>query len=437
MGKGNVAKSSVMRRIRWQAVRAFRVDSRRQGLPCQKKRPMASGQAWPGRPDHGAPRPAGRPGVTRDAAIRAAVRWALLLALGLGLTACTSTGARLIDGRQQIERPKYRIGVLPYPGLMSGLVMPDPDKLGEHSYVGFDGPLSSEQGRGLLYTCNAGFLDLAHVRKSADWSRYLAREVRGALERGAAGIVVNAEEPSRYHLGFRYPAFWGGLAPADRRALIGELSIRLGQHLSELANAWHEIISFYGYNSTVFLSEKPSAFTYDDMISHMLGVKVAAMAMRDATRDYDTAVTYHLKAELARLRVVSADDAGRAMFAVQGLWWKGGAGAIRRDLRYAVSGEAIVPWLVRGLTFCPDARPSAFALDDLKTVMGRDFTGFVDFAIEPNIPQARPIMAMFSPPPEMIRPAEHFPAIIARVRAALVRQYGADVDRPYPLAATQ
>ena len=374
--------------------------------------------------------------MTADGATRSAVCSVLLLALALSLDACASIGARLIDGGQ-IDRPKYRIGVLPYPGLMSGLVMPDPVRLGEHSYVGFDGPLSSEQGRGLLYTCNAGFLDLAHVRKSADWSRYLALEVRDALEHGASGIVVNAEEPSRYHLTFRYPAFWGGLAPAERQALIGELSIRLGQHLSELATAWHEIISFYGYNSTIFLSEKPSAFTYDDMVSHMLGVKVAAMAMRDTGRDYDTAVTYYLNAELTRLRTVSAAEATQAMFAVQGLWWKTGAGAIKRDLRYAVSGEAIVPWLVRGLAFCPDAHPSPFALDDLKTVMGRNFAGFVDFAIEPNVPAAKPIMAMFSPPPEMIRPAGHFPTIIAHVRAALAQQYGAGVDRPYPLAAVQ
>jgi hypothetical protein len=363
----------------------------------------------------------------------------LSLGLGLGLGACaeraliepTNTGPIEPAKTALIGPPKYRVGVLPFPGMFSALAIPDPDKLGEHRYEGVVSPLSPEQARGLVYTCDAGFLDLAHVRKSIDWSRYLALQIEEALTRGADEVTIGAEEPSRYHLTFRYPQFWDGLDPAEKQVLIDELSIRLGQHISELASTWHEMISFYGYSLNVFYSEKRSAFTYDDMTSHLVGAEVAGIAMRDKTRNYDAAVTHALQQELARLRVVSAEETKQALHKVKGLWWEGFF-AIKRDLQIALDNEAIVPWIVRDLSFCPDARPVPFSLADLKDVHGRDFTGFVDLAIEPRVSDAAEILAMFSPKPQVIRPEQHFPTIMANIRKALVEEYGEDVDKPYP-----
>jgi hypothetical protein len=299
------------------------------------------------------------------------------------------------------------------------------------SYEGLDSPFSPERARGLLYSCDAGFLDVAHIRKSADWARYLALEIRAALVAGKAAIVIQAEEPSRYHLAFRYPPDWQRLAPGERDAVIAELSIRLGQHVSEVANTWHEIITFYGYSSTPVLSEKRSAFTYDDMTSHLVGARVAGMAMRDGSQGYDAALTGALGSELARLRVVSAAETKIALQAVKGRWWDSFS-ARKRDLRAALDDRHTVPWIVRGLSFCPDPRPAPLNLPGLADVGGRDFTGFLDLAIEPNIPQAEVFLASLDPRPDLVRPTEHFPAIMAGIRSSLVADYDEGVDQPYP-----
>ncbi len=330
-----------------------------------------------------------------------------------------------------LDEPKYRVGVLPYPGVFSLLTLPEPDRLGAHRYGGPGAPFTAEQVRGLLYTCRAGFLDLAHIRKSADWTRYFALKLKDDLSAGVHEARLKGEEPSLYHLTFHYPRYWSRLAPAEKAALIDELSIRLGQNMALLAGTWHEIITFFGYSLLGVISETRSAFTYDDMTAHMVGIEVGTRAMRDKTRGYDDAVTYFLNRDLARLDVVSAEDAAQALEKIKGQWWSG-IYATKRDLQIEPGNKADKPWLVHGLTFCDHERPVTFRSPDLGNVNGHNFTGLVDIAIEPKIEEADEIFPLISPRPQYIRPQRDFPVIMAHIRKTLTERFGQNVDRPYP-----
>ncbi len=354
----------------------------------------------------------------------------LPLVLWLGLSGCATTST-VATATGPIDQPKYRVGVLPYPGVLSLLTVPEPNRLGEHRYGGLGTPFTAEQVRGLLYTCRAGFLDLAHIRKSADWTRYFAAEFKGILTKGTHKVTLKGEEPSLYHLTLHYPRFWHNLKPAEKAALIDEMSIRLAQHMAVLAGTWHEIITFFGYSLLGIIPENRSAFTYDDMTAHMVGVEVGARALRDKTRGYDDAVTHALNQDLARLRVVSAEDAKLALDKVKGRWWAG-LYATRRDLQNEPSNKAEVPWLVRDLSFCPHRGPMPFRLPSLKNVNGRNFNGFLDVAIEPNIDESDEILSLLSPKPQYIRPQRDFPVIMAHIRSALAKRFGKNVDKPYP-----
>ena len=369
-------------------------------------------------------------------AIRAAVAWSLPLALWLGLSGCTSISAAIVTpaadtASVSIDTPKYRVGVLPYPGVFSLLAVPEPNRLGEHRYGGFGTPFTAEQVRGLLYTCRAGFLDLAHIRKSADWTRYFTLEIRNQLSEGVHTVTLKAEEPSLYHVTYHYPRFWRSLAPAEKARLIDELSIRLAQHITLLADTWHEIITFFGYSLLGAIPETRSAFTYDDTTAHMVGTEVAGRALRDKTRTYDDAVTYYLNRDLARLDVVSAEDAQKALETVKGSWWNG-LYATKRDLQIEPDSKPDRPWLVRDLSFCSHEHPVRFSPASLRNVKGRNFSGFIDIAIEPNIDEADQILSLISPRPKYIRPERDFPTIMAHIRKTLAERFGKNVAKPYP-----
>src|SRR5205085_1535201 len=79
--------------------------------------------------------------------------------------------------------PHGRMGGLPFPGPWTLYGAANPERLGHHRYDQGLIPLPPyETDRGLVYTCKAGFLDLAHTRTAIDWTRYFADHVRAALK---------------------------------------------------------------------------------------------------------------------------------------------------------------------------------------------------------------------------------------------------------------
>jgi hypothetical protein len=200
--------------------------------------------------------------------------------------------------------------------------------------------------------------------------------------------------------------------------LINELSIRIGQRVAYHMATWHEIITWYGYKGWGIVPEDRSSFTYDDTASHMIGIYIAAAALRDTEHDYEQAVTLALGRELVHLGVVSRDEAIQATELVEGQWWQGD-NARRRYVQVGIDGETFEPWLVDDPILLKDARPVRLALPAMRDVLGRDLSNFYRVEIEIGIAESESILSLLSPPPQRISPVEHFPTLKRALEQAM------------------
>jgi hypothetical protein len=328
-------------------------------------------------------------------------------------------------------KPHYRVGSLPFPGPFTLFDAADPDALGHHSYElpnPFD-EIPDEQGRGIVYTCRAGFLDLAHLRSALDWTRYFTEHLERAIVSERRSIELDARDWTTFRFTFDYPQEWDRLDYLERGRLARALALRIGQRASYLYAMWHEILTWNGYKTTVVVPEDGSAFTWDDGMSHLVGVHVAAIALQQPTRPFDEAATEALRLELDHLGVVSVEQMYEAIERVKGRWWADGV-AQRRHLDTGLDDGVVVPWLVEDVTFCGDAQPQRFRLPDLLDVLGRDWDGFVRIEVISYALEMDRIRGLVPHQPEWLMPDRDFPLIVEHVRAEMIQALGHDVDLP-------
>lgn len=330
------------------------------------------------------------------------------------------------------DRPRHRFGCLPFPGLFTLFELADADDLGEHRYnppPPLD-PDYNEQSRGILYTRQAGFLDVAHIRFTADTVRYLAREIEPALRNGQASLAIESADATTLHLDFRYPPEWDTMRPDERDTWISDLTLAVAAKAAYDLGNWHEIVTWFNYREFLIIPEKPSAFSYEDVVSHIVGVEVAVRALRDTRRDYDAAVTAALAQRLRELEVVTADQTMEAIYAVVDNWWAWGQPR-KRHLDLGLDDGAVTPWLVRGVPFAKAGPPEPMPIPSLSDVAGRDMTGLVEVTLTTDAFTSLPIKRLFNPPAKTFRAEEHFPTILAAVLDQMVNRYGPQVNKPY------
>lgn len=270
--------------------------------------------------------------------------------MGLALVA----GAMGLAGCGGLGQPRHRIGSLPFPGPKTIYSEADPGHLGWHRYgSAFGSALSpaAEVSRGTIYTCRAGFLDVAHLRLAIDWTRYAHDVFSQAMREGKKKAGFRGPDGYRVEAAIEYPPVWRDLPADSRERAIESGSILAAQRASFLIWTWHEAITWEGYSTFVIISEEGSAFGYDDMASHAVGVAVAGEVLRDP-REYDEAVTDHLNAELERLGAVEHDCFREARDAVEGAWWTR-EGPLRRELDAGLISGRMPVRLAPGVPCCP------------------------------------------------------------------------------------
>lgn len=330
------------------------------------------------------------------------------------------------------DTPRSRLGALPCPGPFTLYEAADPRDLGRHRYRQVPRFFrQDEKERGIIYTTRGGFVDLAHVRIATDWTRYYVRAVRRAMAAGETKLVLPGMNRAGLHVTLNHPPPLAGLDPRARAAVEAELAMRTGQRLAYLMLTWHELITWFGYRTVFFVDESPSAFTYDDTMSHVVGLRVAERALRDPWRRYDDAVTAALSAELHALGAVAPRRTDRAVRAVEGVWWARGK-PLKRQFNVGLREFVVYPWLVRGLPFAPDAEPEPFYLPRLNDVFGHDLSGFFAAEIDPRICEA-PRMRKYLPGgPRRFSRERDIPILHRVVRDQMRRNFGPDVNQPYP-----
>ncbi len=356
--------------------------------------------------------------------VRAAALFCLLITLnGIGVSQAKFLG--IDDARAS---PRTRMGS--YPSSTVGTSFLDPEDLGPHSYR-----FSFSEKNGILYTCKGGHIDIAHLRKAADWMAFIAADTFKKLKENKKKFSFKLMEPSRYHVQVTYPENWKDLSEKEREDIAFGISIRLGEYFIYTATTWHEIITWFGYQCTgVLYSEFASAFTWEDIFSNLLGTHIAAQALRDTEHEYDEAMTIAFARELKELDVQPRQVARRAAEKVRGEWFSGDLiffiNMKKRNFDIGLNDGYVTPSVIQSVPGCKGAGPKLYPVPNLDFLSEYGFS--VKLEIEPRVHEKNEILRIVysgsGERRERIEPDIHFAAIMDYIKEEAITKYGDNVD---------
>lgn len=242
------------------------------------------------------------------------------------------------------------VGSIPVPGYEIRYTL-DIDTLGTHQFnkgvltlePRGETRLFSDEVSGILYTCRGGFIDLAHVRDNADRTLFLASQVERIAATGGT-IPLTGEGAKRRVV----------VKPFDPRLVrahgLREVSVSLAEWVNFQAGIWHEITTWYGWASTPF-SERPSAFSPEDLYSNLVGQKIAGTIIRRHAAasevEYNLAVTAGIRDVLTKLGPLPQAASRRAFEYIDGIWWDSTKRVPDNQIvrhRNFVIGPKLYPW---------------------------------------------------------------------------------------------
>lgn len=298
-----------------------------------------------------------------------------------------------------------------------GLISYDnPEELKPHNY-------NKNYSAGMLYTANAGYIDLGHLREGADRVKCNFDTIYPAILKGEKQISFRIIEPARYHISVKYPPNWKDLTFDQKQNLAKEISLDIAEYVAHKSLIWHEIITWYGYSCVRIFPEKPSSFSWEDVYSDVLGCRLGRLAL-EMGGNYNKNMTLLIKEELKKLNVQSAEVAKSATDKIQGRgkWFWGGPYPfiVMNRRNFNVFGT-ICPWLVPGVcngTAIPLPSPN------LDFVKEKGF--FVKVKLEPKTRQGKRASGI----PGKVCPEKDFPRIVEKIRAEAIKERGENVDKP-------
>lgn len=331
---------------------------------------------------------------------------------GSFISLCCVSGALfstvvLLGGCQRPAEPRLRFGA--FFGSPVGMRFTEPKNIGNHSY-GF----TLNETNGMVYTCEAGFIDIAHVREAADRTAYLRKIFYRNLMHGKKRFSFRVIEPSKYRVTITYPSYWENYTLKEKETIAKEVSIHFGQYLAHTSLIWHEILTWYGFASSGIFPDTISAFSWEDTYSDVLGIRLAAKALRDESRNYDEAMTDLITRALDELGVQPAHVARDAAKQIEGKWYSGGfyffVDMKKRNLDVGLDDDRVTPWLVPGI--CLGAEPRLCPVPSVERLGDYGFSLKVE--IEPRVLEKNKIYrAIGLDGSRRIRPQVDFPNIMA------------------------
>jgi len=304
------------------------------------------------------------------------------------------------------------------------------DDLGHHTYT----PNGTEK-TGIIYTCRGGHIDIAHLRKAADWTANIAYKAYDNIKRGYVQFSYKLYEPSVYQITLAYPENWSTMPREQRDREAFDVAIALAQHCAYTSLTWHEVLTWFGYKTLYVLSEFESAFSWEDTFSNLLGTHLAVQALRDPDRSFDDAMTKLLNEEVSMLGGQSARTARRASLEVRGLWWSYNMIFLsmkKRNMDIGLDDGYVTPWLVPSVPQCPDAQPVSYPIPSLDIL---DKYGFkMKLTIEMHSWMSSKILDVVYPDGPKGRntvvPAIHMPIIMDYIRKRAIKRWGPYFDNP-------
>ncbi|MBN1787989.1 MAG: DUF4056 domain-containing protein [Sedimentisphaerales bacterium] len=313
------------------------------------------------------------------------------------------------------HKPRSRRGTLPSPTLWTNF--PDPGNLGLHCYK-----FGLSEKNGIVYTCKAGHIDIYHVRDAADWTAFLSAKIFKHLSNNDTKFSFRFKEGSICHIQLTYPQQWENLSAKDKKCIVYNISIKSGQYLAYNAKIWHEILTWYGYRSTGLYSEFPSAFSWEDIFSNLLGSYIGVEAFEDSAHEYDDAVTLAINNELASLDVQSSEIAINAAKKMKGVWFSDGllgrANIKKRNFDIGIDDNIVTPLIVPDICQCAnDSQIQSYPVPTLDFLLKYGFS--MKFEIEPKEWEKGKILRIVYPngktKNKCIEPARDFAVIMSRI----------------------
>lgn len=211
---------------------------------------------------------------------------------------------------------------IPVPGFKIGNVIAADDS-GQHHYN--DRVLSTlstltglnREHDGIIYTLRGGFIDLAHVRDTADNTLWLFSQIWPRL--GQAYTIRLDDE-----LGQRVIRLWPTPPPTTALARYN-LAVSLAAQLAYQLAVWHEVAQWYGFESVPGYSEGVSAFSLEDLYSNLLGARLASDLLNhggaSTLRQYQHRMAQVIPQALAQLEAVSPQQTRFHFDMLDGRWW--------------------------------------------------------------------------------------------------------------------
>jgi len=323
-----------------------------------------------------------------------------------------------------LNAPRARMGTLPTPP--PGPRFLNPDNLGAHSYY-----FNPFEKNGIVYACKAGHLDVTHIRWNADWTKYVAEKTYSTLMKKGDGFSYNLQlEVSSHIVSFDYPDNWDTLSQQEKEKIAHEISLHVGPYVAFNTTLWHEILTWFGVHFFGFEEEFNSAFTWEDLYSNALGVKLAVEAMKNNALDYDSALTLALEQKLERLGIQPRSTAVQAAEKMRGQWFEGYlfVDTFRKNMDTGLDDGIISPVLVPGICQNPEAEP--IQVPDIDILAKYGFS--MEYKILPREWEKGKFLKIVYPDKKgkYIYPEKHFPILMEYIKKQAVEKYGYILEEP-------
>ncbi|HEY5141463.1 MAG TPA: DUF4056 domain-containing protein, partial [Methylococcales bacterium] len=337
--------------------------------------------------------------------------------LKIGLLSITVAAAAMMAGGCSLDgSPRPRLGC--YATSTPGTRFIDANGLGKHSYHG-----SPFEGDGIAYTCRGGHIDVTHARIGADNTRYLYNKTKKGLMEGDTNFTYSLNvDRSTYYVTLTYPDNWKSLPKADKEKIADEVSLELSQYFTYTMVTWHEILTWFGFKTMAVLPEFPSAFSWEDNYSNLLGIRLGAQAVQDKEHDYDEAMTIILKRELENLGVQSHTFARNAAEKMRGKWWDGEimVDMKERNMDIGLADGYATPTLVPGV--CGDVQPQSLPVPTLTVLAKYGFT--MNLEIKPGEWESGQILKIVYPDgkAKRIHPSTDIPIVMEYLKKDGIRR---------------
>jgi len=224
-------------------------------------------------------------------------------------------------------------------------------------------------------------------------------------------------EPTKYFIEFSYPENWEGFSEQEKKQIAFEISLHLGQYFSYTASTWHEILTWFDFHCMGPLPEFPSAFSWEDSFSNLLGTHVAIKAIQDTEHSFDKAMKLALDRELEILGIQEASVAKEASQKIRGDWYSGSllffVEMKKRNFDIGLGDGYITPTLVPGVSECWDANPVSYPVPNTNILSKYGFS--MRYELDPKVWESGKIFKVLGRQGR-IDPVVDFPIIMEYIK---------------------